>query len=438
MHTNPHEFLEGIAPVLAGYYGVACALNLGATWYCVRRRRFFWTLVWALAVAGFGILAQQAFDGRPLPLSESFKQSFDAALGPVTFTVGSFLALAVLFVGRRFFVKPAVAWSGLCGAILFMGASMTDPQFAAIVTKPDNVPIVAMVFLLGFFTWASAVQAVENDRRLAWGLAPTEKDYSEKVLVWPDVVYLELIGLVIATTVLIVWSLVLRSPLEQPANPAVTPNPSKAPWYFVGLQEMLVFFDPSIAGVTLPILIILGLIAIPYLDFNPKGNGYYTIQQRRFAYLTFQFGFLQLWTLLILIGTFMRGPNWNFFGLYELRDPHKVLALSNVKLSEYFWVILLDRSVPHVASGSGFLGELGTILWREIAGIVVLGVYFVVLPFVLAWTVLRSFYQRMGLVRYAIMILLLLTMLTLPLKMVLRWTLNLSYIVSIPEYFANF
>ena len=151
------------------------------------------------------------------------------------------------------------------------------------------------------------------------------------MLVWPDLVYIELICMVLITAGLIAWSLLLQAPLEQPANPVVTPNPAKAPWYFLGLQEMLVFFDASIAGVTLPVLIILGLCAIPYLDVNPRGNGYYTIAERKFAYVIFQFGFLQLWIFLILVGTFLRGPGWAFFGPFEAHDPHLAFGLgSNV------------------------------------------------------------------------------------------------------------
>jgi hypothetical protein len=319
-----------------------------------------------------------------------------------------------------------------------MGASLTDPEFAQIVLKPDNVPIVAMVYLLGFFTWLGAAQAAENDRRLQQGRPPMEKDLDETTLVWPDLVYIELICMVILSAVLIVWSIVLRAPLEQPANPVVTPNPSKAPWYFLGLQEMLVFFDPAIAGVILPGLIILGLMAIPYLDSNPKGSGYYTIAQRRFGYVAFQLGFLQLWILLILIGTFFRGPNWNFFGLYEPRDPHKVLALSNVKLSEAFWAIWLGREMPQPSAGGGSLARLGMTCWREIAGLVVLGAYFVALPVTLGRTLFRRFRREMGRARYWVTMLLLLMMIALPIKMFLRWTCNLSYIVSMPEYFFNF
>ena len=94
----------------------------------------------------------------------------------------------------------------------------------------------------------------------------------------------------------------------------MSPNPAKAPWYFLGLQELLVYFDPAVAGVLFPGLIIAGLVALPYLDANPRGNGYYTLRQRPFAIATFLFGFLVLWAGMIFIGTFLRGPNWNFFG----------------------------------------------------------------------------------------------------------------------------
>ena len=103
------------------------------------------------------------------------------------------------------------------------------------------------------------------------------------MLVWPDLVYTELICMIALTALLLVWAICLQAPLEEPASSVKTPNPSKAPWYFLGLQEMLVYYDPWMAGVVLPSLIIVGLMAIPYIDFNKKGNGYYTIEERKFA-----------------------------------------------------------------------------------------------------------------------------------------------------------
>ena len=163
---------------------------------------------------------------------------------------------------------------------------------------------------------------------------------------WPDLVYTELISLILCSVVLIVWSILLKAPLEQPANPANTPNPSKAPWYFLGLQEMLVYFDPWLAGVVLPSLIIVGLICIPYIDKNPKGNGYYTFNERKAEITIFLFGFVILWSSLIVLGTFLRGPNWNFFGPFEFWDIHKLAALTNVNLSGDIWVRGLRTALP--------------------------------------------------------------------------------------------
>jgi len=79
--------------------------------------------------------------------------------------------------------------------------------------------------------------------------------------------------------------------------------------------------------------IINGLIVIPYVDTNPKGSGYYTIKERPFAIFVFFFGFFVLWCAQIFIGTFMRGPGWNFFGIFETWDAHKIVVANNVDLS---------------------------------------------------------------------------------------------------------
>ena len=232
--------------------------------------------------------------------------------------------------------------------------------------------------------------------------------------------------MVLFTVVLVVWSIALQAPLEEPANTSVAPNPSKAPWYFLGLQEMLVYFDPWIAGVVLPSFIVVGLMAIPYLDTNPKGNGYYTFKERKAAILAFLFGFLILWIELIVIGTFLRGPNWNFFGPYEYWDLNKIEPLVNVDLSELIWIKLLGYGLP------------GHWLPREIFGILLLGGYFFVLPVLLAKRGIgKSWYEKMGPARYYISMSLMLTMMLLPLKMYCRWMFNLKYFVHIQEFFFN-
>ncbi len=452
-HVDITEFYQEVSGFLVGYYLALAVMNALAAGYVwrrgaatVRRGRLRVTgaLLWLLLAVVFGWMSFTAWGGETASLSrislpEWAKALLNYALQPTWYTLGTFSAILVMFFARRFWVRPAVAWIMLNLGFAFLGLSMTDPDFARIVGKPDNVPIVGMIFLLGFFTWLATHRAVENDRRLARGEPVVEQKDSDKVLVWPDLVYIELICMVGLTAFLIFWSLVLQAPLEEPASLMNTPNPSKAPWYFLGLQEMLLYFDPWMAGVVLPALIIFGLSVIPYLDKNKLGNGYYTIQQRRFAYLVYQFGFLALWISLIVIGTFLRGPNWNYFGLYETWDVHKTANLNNVSLSEYFWVWLWHTQRPLAPAGAGALSRFGYILLRELPGIVLLTLYFLVLPAVLAKGAkfFRTLHVQMGTARYALMMFLLLTMTLLPIKMLARWTGNLSYIVSIPEYFLN-
>ncbi|HWP99299.1 MAG TPA: hypothetical protein VNK92_02390 [Vicinamibacterales bacterium] len=356
---------------------------------------------------------------------QALKDVVNFLADPRIYFLLSVAALGVFLWQRERLVSTRVGLAIFTFLAAFFVWGSFDPNFRQIIIKPDNVPIVGLIFLLIFFVWYSMRQAVLNDRRIAAGQPPVEKEESDRVWVWPDLVYTELISLVLCTVVLIVWSIFLKAPLEQPANRSVTPNPSKAPWYFLGLQEMLVYFDPWLAGVVLPGLIIVGLMAIPYIDTNPKGNGYYTFRERRVEITIFLFGFAVLWCSLIVLGTFLRGPNWNFFGPFEYWDVHKLEALTNVNLSEYVWVRAFRTGLPE----HWFV--------REIFGILATVVYIGVLPVILARTWLRRYYDKMGAARYYVGVFLFLMMLSLPIKMLLRWIFNLKYIVAIPEYFFN-
>jgi hypothetical protein len=354
------------------------------------------------------------------------KGFFNTLANPRLFFLLAVVGLVVMIWKRELVASNAVGYGMMGFLTLFFALGGFDPNFRLIITKPDNVPIVGLIFLLVFLTWYAMREAVLNDRRIAAGEGPIEKAESDKVWVWPDIVYTELISLVVCSVVLIVWSILLKAPLEQPASSAVTPNPSKAPWYFLGLQEMLVYFDPWLAGVVLPGLIIAGLIAIPYVDTNPKGNGYYTFNERKAEITLFLFGFVILWSSLIVLGTFLRGPNWNFFGPYEYWDPGKVEALVNVTLSEYFWIKLLRIGLP------------GNWLIRELPGILLMGFYFFGLPVLLRKTKwVRPYFEKMGPARYYTGITLFLFMMLLPIKMYCRWLFNLKYFVYIQEYFFN-
>lgn len=303
---------------------------------------------------------------------------------------------------------------------------MTDPNFRTVMLRPDNLPIIGLIYLALFFLWLALSQARVNDMRLARQEKPLEwHDSQQKVLVWPDLVFIELIAIIFVTVLLFTWGSFVDAPLEEPANPTSSPNPAKAPWYFLALQEMLVYFDPWLAGVIFPTLIVVGLMAIPYIDNNPKATGYYTFKQRRMAISIFLFGWLVLWLFMMIIGTVLRGPNWNLFGPFEYWDPHKLEALTNINLSEYVYIIGLNRGLP------------SNIFLREIWGILLIGGYFLGMPLVLTKTIFKNLYQKLGVLRYSVFLVLLLCALSLPIKMILRWVFNLKYIVSIPEFFLN-
>ena len=353
------------------------------------------------------------------------KNLINAVADPRLFFLLAVAVLVLVVWKREQLASNAVGYSVMGILAVFFIFGTFDVNFRAIVTKPDNVPIVGLIFLLVFFIWYSIREGVLNDRRIAAGQGPIEKEESDRVWVWPDLVYTELISLIAVSVVLIVWSIFLKAPLEQPANPANTPNPSKAPWYFLGLQEMLVYFDPWLAGVVLPGLIIVGLICIPYVDNNPKGNGYYTFSERKAEISIFLFGFAVLWSSLIVLGTFLRGPNWNFFGPFEFWDIHKLAALTNVNLSEYVWVRALGTGLP----AQWYL--------RELFGIVLVLFYVFALPVLLAKAWLKAFYVKLGAPRYYVTAFLFLMMMSLPFKMLARWLFNLKYIVAIPEFFFN-
>ncbi len=373
-----------------------------------------------------------------LKLPVFVKDNIDVLIAnPISYFAISILMFVAMLWLRDWWTKPTPAWILLNLSIVFVGLSMTDYDFRQIVGKPDNVPIVGMLFLGGYFTWLYFRQAVENDKRLAAGKPVKEKELSQQVLVWPDLVYTEMVCMVLLTALLIVWGVALQAPIEEPGSAVKTPNPSKAPWYFLGLQEMLVYYDPWMAGVVLPLIILGGLMAIPYIDFNQKGNGYYCYNDRKFAVITFLFGFLPLWVGMIILGTFIRGPNWNMFGIYEYWDVHKLEVLNNINLSDKVWIDGLGKSLPKPTNDMTMLQGIGAILLRESVGILLVLGYLLVLPPLMAVTVFRNMYVRMGFVRYMVLANLVLFMAALPLKMLLRWFFNLKYIVAIPEWFFN-
>ena len=451
---DPHpDLTPAVIQGLGWLYLLMCLLNIGWTYRSYKLGSYFERVggfehipkaaLWACYSAALLFLAAthltftaeaETFLIR-LPLW--FKNAADLVIAnPISFFLLSLLIFGAIVWLREWWVQPTIAWILFNLSVLFLAISMTDYDFRQIVGKPDNVPIVGMLYLVGFTTWLYFYKANENDRRIAEGRPVSEKELSDQVLVWPDLVYSEMICMILISALLIVWGVALQAPLEEPASAVKTPNPSKAPWYFLGLQEMLVYYDPWMAGVVLPTIILVGLMAIPYIDFNKAGNGYYSFNERKFAVITFLFGFLPLWVGMIVLGTFVRGPNWNMFGLYEYWDTHKLEVLNNVNLSEYFWYAL-GQPLPKPDPEGPIVAQVGTILTREWLGILLTLAYLFVLPPLMAVTIFKHFFVKMGFIRFMVLANLVLFMAALPLKMVLRWVFNLKYIVAIPEWFFN-
>jgi hypothetical protein len=305
-------------------------------------------------------------------------------------------------------------------------------QLLEITTLPDNIPIVAMLFLIPFFTWLGFKQARDNDRlieqleadpklakthhRKTW---PWQANWARELHVWPYLLRIEFLATVIVTIILYVWSITLNAPLEEPANPNLTMNPSKAPWYFLGLQEMLVYFDPWIAGVIMPTLMLIGLMVFPYVDANPLGSGYYTWKQRKIAVGAFLVGFAT-WVALIIIGTFMRGPGWVWFWPGQTWDHNVVMYEVN-------------RDLPDI------VGITSQPL-KGIFGAIVVGLFFVIAGLITHKLILRTefdkkIFERTTLLQYLIFQFFAITVLwALPVKLVLRLVFRIKYVMVTPWF----
>jgi menaquinol-cytochrome c reductase cytochrome b/c subunit len=153
--------------------------------------------------------------------------------------------------------------------------------------------------------------APEKHRLLALvppeGIQRVEREQGDRVSTWPHFLIEEFIAMLILFAGLLVFSSLVNAPLRELANPNLTPNPSKAPWYFLGLQELLRYFHPMVAGISIPTFILVGLAAVPYVDRNPS----ILPGDRKIAITLFTILFMFGATLTI-IGSFFRGPGYNW------------------------------------------------------------------------------------------------------------------------------
>ena len=305
-------------------------------------------------------------------------------------------------------------------------------QLWDIVSQPDNIPIVGMAVLVPFYTWYGLRQAQQTDVLIGQlesnpelakthhrKIFPFQPGWARELQVWPYLLRIEFLATIIVTLILMVWSITLNAPLEEPANPNHTMNPSKAPWYFVGLQEMLVYFDPWFAGVVLPSLIIVGLMAFPYVDANPLGIGYYSIRQRSVALWGFGIGFFT-WLLLIFIGTFVRGPGWMWFWPGQTWDHTRVVYEVNRQLTDLFGITNQFLQIV--------VGSLALVLFYAGSG-------WAIHKMVTRSSLNQRIYERTSLVQYLIFQFFAITILVaLPAKMVLRLLFRIKYVLVTPWF----
>jgi quinol-cytochrome oxidoreductase complex cytochrome b subunit len=153
--------------------------------------------------------------------------------------------------------------------------------------------------------------APEKHRLLALvppeGIQRVEREQGDRVNVWPHLLIEEFIALLVLLVGMVVFSTFVNAPLRELADPNLTPNPSKAPWYFMGLQELLRYFHPLVAGITIPTFILVGLAALPFVDRNPSTKP----GDRKLAITLFTMLFMFGATLTI-IGSFFRGTGYNW------------------------------------------------------------------------------------------------------------------------------
>jgi hypothetical protein len=181
-----------------------------------------------------------------------------------------------------------------------------DGKVAAMVSPRPSVPP------------AGLPEGVRTQRLLtvvkARAIQTVKAEPTDKVNTWPHLMLMEFGALLLITGVLVIMSVVIHSPLLDPANFNQTPNPSKAPWYFLGLQELLSYFDPQIAGVMVPLFIgMIGFMMIPYVDKNPSTRP----SDRKFAIMLYSI-FLAGSATLTMFGVLFRGQGFNF--TYPWRD----------------------------------------------------------------------------------------------------------------------
>lgn len=397
---------------------------------------------WVIGVALLVLTLFLSFTGYLLPWDQ-------LALWAVT--VGTNMAGAIPFLGSEgpFSSLLGINVNSDIRFVLLGGTAVGENALIRFyVLHCVLVPLIAGALMIVHF-W--------RIRKNTFSAAPLKTGVpEERADIWPNLVVREYLVGMLCIAVLILWSTLQNAPLEGIANPTVTPNPSKAPWYFVGLQELLVYFDPWIAGVAIPGLIIFGLGAIPYIDANIKGIGYYSLRERPLANSMFLLG-IAMWFILIFTGQYCRGPNWDWYWPWESWLIHKPpppatwnmpLTFGGLLLMFYFGFglfapKLIHRHIPwNKAILSYFVGFIliGTVLKLAVglsfAKLAIVAFCFFTY-FLFGFLFPQRYLRELNWPRYVVTMFLVLLTVGVILKIGLRLGFNVKYIFAIPQYNFN-
>jgi hypothetical protein len=226
--------------------------------------------------------------------------------------------------------------------------------------EPDAVALLLLVALVAL---TLAVGLVAGRRREARPDTEEQQaaELGQLVSTWPSLLRLELLAAMVTMLVVTWWAIGLQVPLGPQADPSITPTVAKAPWFFIGIQEMLQYFDAWLAGVILPLLSVVGLCALPYLDVSDAGSGRYTWRNRPLA-LAVIVGLLLIWLVPALVGQLWRGENWELAAAWRSIPPTQLkpapLEASRLSLAG---ALGLHGALEHVVGCVACLGPFAAL-----------------------------------------------------------------------------
>jgi len=284
-------------------------------------------------------------------------------------------------------------------------------MFSYLLHEPDALAFFLLLLLIVAGITLGLIYGYKYDRQQDHQQDKAVKEQS-LVTTWPHLIRIELQAALIDLLLLAWWAILLEVPVGAKADPGTTPPLAKAPWFFVGIQEMLQYFDPWLAGVVLPLFTIIGLAALPYLDTNPTGNGHYTLRNRPVALIILAV-LLFWWLIPMAVGLLLRGEHWAFQAVWRSSPLDNLQFSTQVSLAQKM--------------------HLSPVTGQVLGGFICLGPFFLL---ALSWLRSRKYFWalRLGFARYFFAGSLLLVLTGVVIKVALLLMFNIRYIWVTPWF----